>query len=488
MASDDSYLAHVDSLELTLGDFAFRSREIETFTDGTDAVRSFEAQWRTDEGTARLTGRTPLMVERDRVLWSDELRRQADKYHLLFHGGQRVSRDYTTHTLRVAHVARSVSRRLGLNTDLAEAVALGCKVGAVPFLHVAKATVDRWVRDRLKDIDDAAARKAPRAARVGGQEPLLLVEVDGTLVLPDWVSGIRDDGVRDGVAKFLPWAAGSSSLPAYSSGQQSYWLLSTDPFLLRPKAPYVPQTMYGVWRHSLGGTPDSGNFRHSITLSGAGAVSTLTLTESHLTHEAVVVRYADDITWVIENLNEANRAAALGGVQNSVFNQLALQLSGQDPPTALSLALQPRGNTGSIYTYFIDDLVRTSNEAFGQAHSTHRSETEPLVGLSPTAARMLRLMKEYLRTGVFNEDRVRLRNDTLGVISKTILDLLYESQAQVLVDLIERRGKLDMWGKDETASALILTDDPAHRVQASVDALSLMSDREVYELIGLDAA
>lgn len=45
-----------------------------------------------------------------------------------------------------------------------------------------------------------------------------------------------------------------------------------------------------------------------------------------------------------------------------------------------------------------------------------------------------------------------------------------------------------MWGKDETASALILTDDPAHRVQASVDALSLMSDREVYELIGLDAA
>lgn len=216
------------SLEANLGQFAFKSVNIGQFTDGSDAIKWFEDQWARDKGQARLLGRTPLMLERDRILYSDELRRQADKHHLLFHGRQRVIRDYTTHTLRVAHVARSVTRRLGLNTDLAEAIALGSKVGAVAFLHVSKLMVDEWVRDRLRDIDDAASRQQQTGQRMT-QESFFDIAEDGTVALPDWVASLRAPNVRAGVAHYLPWAAGSADMPAYSSGQQSYWMLSTNP-------------------------------------------------------------------------------------------------------------------------------------------------------------------------------------------------------------------------------------------------------------------
>lgn len=483
----ESYLEHVKSLERSLGPFAFRSERIAQLTDGSDAFRTFQSEWSDPSGgSARLQGRTPFMRERDRILYSDELRRQADKHHLLFYRNQRVRRDYVTHTLRMAQVARAICGRLNLNTDLAEAIAFGSKVGGVPFLHISKLTVDAWVRDQIHAIDEAQTRQ--QGTVISGPEQQVLLEVadDGrSLTVPTWFHQIEADAVRSDVRRFMPWAAGNANEPTYSSGQQSYWLLSTDPFLLMPRQrSYAPQTMYGVWRHSLFST-DAPDFQHKIQLSGQGRAATLTLTDAHLTHEAVVVRYADDVTWVIENLNEANRAAVLGGHRNAVFDDLAVYLQ-PELPGSLGSALQPVADTGQLYTYFIDDLVRASEARMKDASSSFISETDPLIVLGEVAARMLRLMKGYLEARVFSDDRIKLRNGTLGTISRTILDLLFESKAQALLEFLENRSRLQGWRVESLKQAETLTANAVHRVQACVDAFSLMSDHEVYAFIGLE--
>ena len=116
-----SYSEHVEAIEAQLAPYAFTTKKIETFATGEDALRYFEERWKSNE--AQLDGRTPVSLERDRILYSNALRNQSDKYHVLFWGLHRVTRNYTTHTLRVAQVARSLSGRLHLNADLAEAIA-----------------------------------------------------------------------------------------------------------------------------------------------------------------------------------------------------------------------------------------------------------------------------------------------------------------------------------------------------------------------------
>lgn len=483
----DSYLAHVRTIEASFGEFAFPSERIQTFLDGTDAFKHFEDQWQTEPGRARLQGRTPFTLERDRILYSDELRQQADKHHLLFYRNQRVSRAYTTHTLRVAHVSRSIAGRLLLNPDLAEAISLGCKVGAVPFVHVAKHTVDAWVRDRLSEIDRSAQpRESSKRKRAPGQTPLIDVpEETRKIPVPSWIDQIRSDAVRTDISRFMPWASGSPDEPAYSSGQQGYWLLALNPFILRPKAPYTPQSVYGIWRHSLAPVADTHTFQHEVQLPSYGkGHPVFQLSEEAFTHEAVLVRYADDITWVIENLNEANRAAALFGQRDAVFTQLALELS-NEMPDSLARALTPAADTGRLYTYFIDDLYRSSKAKMAESDPHQASETNPFITLSADALRMLRLMKRFLDERVFMDDRIRLRNETLKVISKTILDLLHEDQAEALVDFVRIRSKLEGWESD-FGTAEALADNPTYRVQACVDAFSLMADRDVYSFIGLE--
>jgi dGTP triphosphohydrolase len=481
----DKYRDHIAEIERGLGDFAFKSSDLTYLVDGTEALKYYEDQW--VNAQARLSGRTPIMLERDRILYSDELRRQADKHHVLFQRNHSISRDYTSHTLRVAHVARSTARRLELNFDLAEAIALGCKVGAVPFLHVAKGTVDEWARARFKSLDDASK---PQRSGPTQQAFVVPTGVEGQPALPSWLAQLHDDDLRRGILDSTPLAMGSVDEPAYTSGSQSYWVLSTKPFLpVLDGTPYTRQTMYGIWRHSLSGPTDARVFRHSMPVyQSSGARVTMSLSEADLTHEAVLVRYADDITWVIENLSEANRAAAMAGGRNAVYGALAEQVAGEDPPSALQLALQPVANPGRVYTYFIDDLVRTSATAMRGTNPAQRTEIEPLITFSPLAARMLRLLEQFLKARVFDENRVRLRNGTLGVITRTVLDLLYDSYGEALIALLDRRSKIDTWREAERKRAVELVEDPVWRVRACIDALSMMSDRDVYDVIGLDAS
>lgn len=92
------------------------------------------------------TQRLPFQKDRDRIIHSKAFRRLKGKTQVFVaHYGDHY-RTRLSHSLEVAQVSRDLARMLGLNEDLAEAVALAHDLGHTPFGHAGEHALDECLR------------------------------------------------------------------------------------------------------------------------------------------------------------------------------------------------------------------------------------------------------------------------------------------------------------------------------------------------------
>lgn len=89
-----------------------------------------------EETQTRSGFRLPFQRDRDRIIHASAFRNLMHKSQIFPAPLLSQYRTRLTHTLEVAQVARSISRRFGLNEDLTEAIALGHDLGHAPFGHM----------------------------------------------------------------------------------------------------------------------------------------------------------------------------------------------------------------------------------------------------------------------------------------------------------------------------------------------------------------
>lgn len=86
--------------------------------------------------------RTPFQRDCGRIIHSRAFRRLAGKTQVFTHRGSDHFRSRLTHTMEVAQIARTITRALGLNEDLTEALALAHDIGHPPFGHAGERALD----------------------------------------------------------------------------------------------------------------------------------------------------------------------------------------------------------------------------------------------------------------------------------------------------------------------------------------------------------
>ena len=168
-------------------------REILTLSD--IATLSVDSRGRAED-EPQCEYRTVFQRDRDRIIHSKAFRRLMHKTQVFLSPEGDHFRTRLTHTLEVTQVARSISRALGLNEDLTEAIALGHDLGHTPFGHNGETILNRIHPGGFRH-NEQSLRVVDRLERHNGKRGMnLTYEVrDGILKHPGSLRAVTPEGL-----------------------------------------------------------------------------------------------------------------------------------------------------------------------------------------------------------------------------------------------------------------------------------------------------
>jgi dGTPase len=113
-------------------------------------LASYATYWRASKGRSAeetpAADRSPFQRDRDRIIHADAFRRLQYKMQVFANMEEGDFRTRLTHSLEVAQLARTMSRSLKLDEDLAETVALSHDLGHPPFGHAGEDALKRCMK------------------------------------------------------------------------------------------------------------------------------------------------------------------------------------------------------------------------------------------------------------------------------------------------------------------------------------------------------
>ena len=161
--------------------------------------------------------RTCYQRDTDRIVHSKAFRRLMHKTQVFLNPEGDHYRTRMTHTLEVTRIAKTITRALGLNEDLAEAIAMGHDLGHTPFGHAGEAALTEcWGQpfrhneqsQRVVDILEKDGQglnlcNEVREGIVGHTGPLIPKTLEGQIVRrADQIAYVNhdiDDAIRAGI-------------------------------------------------------------------------------------------------------------------------------------------------------------------------------------------------------------------------------------------------------------------------------------------------
>jgi len=210
--------------------------------------------------------------DRDRIVFCRSYRRLIHKMQLYLPEHDDHRRTRLTHTLEVVQIARAISKNLGMNEELVEAIAFGHDVGHAPFGHAGERQIDSLLKG-----EPLPSQLAKRMVL-----PLDTKEVD-----PDFAGDFRHNYQSVRVLTFL-----EKYHPDYEGLNLTI------------------QTLEGILKHTNIAPFITRPARSVCIFPGVdgGAFDLLDLEKAYsVTVEGQIVALADDIAQIVHDLDDALR-------------------------------------------------------------------------------------------------------------------------------------------------------------------------------------
>ena len=291
----------------------------------------------------------------DRIIHSNAFRRLKHKTQVfVFHEGDHY-RTRLTHTLEVQQLARSIARALGLDEDLAEALALAHDLGHPPFGHAGERALDACMRD-FGGFDHNA-----QSLRVVTALERRYAEFDGLNLTWDTLEG-----------------------------------------LVKHNGPLTDAQGHPVGHHRERGLP------HAI--ADYGARHDLELS-SFASGEAQAAAIADDIAYDAHDIDDGLRAGlfTLDDIsENPLCGGIVREIRARYP--ALDPARVAHELVRRLITWMVEDVIAESGRRLALAKPASvdaiRHARAPMIGFSDAMAEAEKTIKDFLYPRMYRHRRI----------------------------------------------------------------------------------